>query len=281
MAESFDHRPAGGIRQSGKCCTQPIHNHMVVDRLSVSSMNFAIYSAQSSEVIQKNGFVPAESGSCLCDRVGGHRLANFVVCRAWSGDGEPLVTFAGFCRRIDRRTWADPLRCDQSSVSVFFEARRVRWPERLHRWSCIYVLDADIYGAALWRQREPGISEDCARPSLCYLAGCDGYLRNSTRTTRLNLYWQLSGLATLVYLLVVGGLMTVPGVDSATKLLLLSFTGLLLALPLVIGVWKFRESEVPITAWPLGPVVGVILMLQFVLSVAQVLALVRILIRRP
>lgn len=97
---------------------------------------------------------------------------------------------------------------------------------------------------------------------------------NNTRTTRLNLYWLLSGVATLAYLLVVGGLMTVPGVDSATKLLLLSFTGLLLALPLVIGVWKFRETEAPITAWPLGSVVGVVLMLQFVLSVAQVLALV-------
>src|SRR5208337_2675943 len=41
MGESFDHRPTGGIRQSPECCTQSIHNHMVVDFLSVSSMNFA------------------------------------------------------------------------------------------------------------------------------------------------------------------------------------------------------------------------------------------------
>jgi hypothetical protein len=33
MGESFDHRPAGWIRQSRKCCTQIIHNHMVVDNL--------------------------------------------------------------------------------------------------------------------------------------------------------------------------------------------------------------------------------------------------------
>ena len=104
---------------------------------------------------------------------------------------------------------------------------------------------------------------------------------NKSRTTRLNLYWLLSGVATFAYLLVVGGLITVPGVESATKLLLLSFTGLLLALPLVIGVWKFRETDAPITAGPLGSVVGVVLMLQFVMSVAQVLALVRILVRRP
>jgi hypothetical protein len=104
-------------------------------------------------------------------------------------------------------------------------------------------------------------------------------MEDENRTTRLDLYWLLSGVATVAYLLVVGGLMTVPGVDSATKLLLLSFTGLLLAVPLIIGVWKFRETEAPIMAWPLGPIVGVVLMLQFVLSVAQVLALVRILVR--
>ena len=54
MAESFNHCPAGGIRQSRKCCTQSIHNHMVVDSLSMSSVNFAIHSAQPSEVIQRN-----------------------------------------------------------------------------------------------------------------------------------------------------------------------------------------------------------------------------------
>ena len=31
MGESFDHPPPGWIRQSSKCCTQLIHNHMVVD----------------------------------------------------------------------------------------------------------------------------------------------------------------------------------------------------------------------------------------------------------
>jgi hypothetical protein len=31
MGEPFDHCPPGWIRQSRECCTQPIHNHMVVD----------------------------------------------------------------------------------------------------------------------------------------------------------------------------------------------------------------------------------------------------------
>ncbi len=42
MRESFDHRPPGWIRQSGKRYTQFIHNRMVVDYLSMSSVNFAI-----------------------------------------------------------------------------------------------------------------------------------------------------------------------------------------------------------------------------------------------
>src|SRR5579863_7519162 len=42
MGESFDHRPAGWIRQSRKCCTQLIHNRMVVDYSSLSSVDFAV-----------------------------------------------------------------------------------------------------------------------------------------------------------------------------------------------------------------------------------------------
>jgi hypothetical protein len=42
MGESFDHRPTGWIRQSRECCTQTVHNHMVVDFPSMSNVNFAI-----------------------------------------------------------------------------------------------------------------------------------------------------------------------------------------------------------------------------------------------
>ena len=42
MGKPFDHRPAGWIRQSRKCCTETIHNHMVVDFPWMSSANFAI-----------------------------------------------------------------------------------------------------------------------------------------------------------------------------------------------------------------------------------------------
>ena len=42
MGEPLDHRPAGRIRQSRKCCTETIHNHMVVDYSSMSSVDFAV-----------------------------------------------------------------------------------------------------------------------------------------------------------------------------------------------------------------------------------------------
>ena len=40
MGESFDHCPPGWIRQGGKRCAQFIHNHMVVDCRSMSSVKF-------------------------------------------------------------------------------------------------------------------------------------------------------------------------------------------------------------------------------------------------
>jgi hypothetical protein len=42
MGEPLDHRPAGWIGQSRKGCAQAIHNHMVVDFLSLSSANQAM-----------------------------------------------------------------------------------------------------------------------------------------------------------------------------------------------------------------------------------------------
>jgi hypothetical protein len=42
MRESFDQPPPGWIGQSSKCCTQLIHNPMVVDYPSMSRVNFVI-----------------------------------------------------------------------------------------------------------------------------------------------------------------------------------------------------------------------------------------------
>ena len=46
MGEPFDDPPPGWIGQSGKCCTQLIHNHMVADYLSMSSVNLRLKGEQ-------------------------------------------------------------------------------------------------------------------------------------------------------------------------------------------------------------------------------------------
>jgi hypothetical protein len=88
-------------------------------------------------------------------------------------------------------------------------------------------------------------------------------------------YWISSALATVIFLLSVYVMMMVPGVRAADKLWMLSIAGGLLAASLGTGIWKFRTTNAPITAWPLGPVVWLFLLLQLgicVLGVFQVIA---------
>jgi hypothetical protein len=68
MGESFDHRPAGWIRQSRKCCIQLIHNHMVVNYPSMSSVDFGV--PDFCVIVRKDryrqvGFSPAIGRSLL------------------------------------------------------------------------------------------------------------------------------------------------------------------------------------------------------------------------
>ncbi len=56
----------------------------------------------------------------------------------------------------------------------------------------------------------------------------------------------------------------VPGVLPSEKLWMLSITGVALVASLGIGVWKFGTTEAPLMAWPLGPVIGVFLLLELV-----------------
>jgi hypothetical protein len=88
-------------------------------------------------------------------------------------------------------------------------------------------------------------------------------------------YWISSALATVVFLLFVYVMMMVPGVPAADKLWMLSIAGGLLAASLGTGIWKFRTTDAPITAWPLGPVVWLFLLLELgicALGVFQVIA---------
>ena len=92
---------------------------------------------------------------------------------------------------------------------------------------------------------------------------------------RLRAYWIASALGTVVFLLFVYVMMMVPGVPAAQKIWMLSIAGVLLVLPLVIGVWRFGTSDALVMTRPLGPVVWVLLLLELgvcVLGVFQVIA---------
>jgi hypothetical protein len=90
---------------------------------------------------------------------------------------------------------------------------------------------------------------------------------------RFQLYWALSGLATLVFLLFVFLMMMVPGVPDTDKLWMLSISSVLLLIPLLVGVWKFDSSDAPLTSWPLGPLVSVILLIELTWCVASLVAI--------
>jgi hypothetical protein len=89
--------------------------------------------------------------------------------------------------------------------------------------------------------------------------------------SRFGLYWVLSAIATITFLLFTFLMLMVPGVQSGEKLGMLSAAGALLAASLAVGVWKFGTTEAPIMAWPLGPVAGVFLLLELFLCAISVI----------
>ena len=109
MGESFDHPPPGWIRQSSKCCTQLIHNYMVVDCLSMSSVNFAI--PDFCSLISDLSGGRARRVEALASEAGGMQIASGTcsgrITRDWSftvrsceTDINPLPPAGSkFCRR--------------------------------------------------------------------------------------------------------------------------------------------------------------------------------------
>jgi hypothetical protein len=94
-----------------------------------------------------------------------------------------------------------------------------------------------------------------------------------SKRIRFGAYWTSAALATIVFLMFIYVMSMVPGVPPGQKLWMLSVAGGLLVASLGIGVWKFRTTEAPIMAWPLGTVVGVALSLELaecVIGVFQV-----------
>jgi hypothetical protein len=76
------------------------------------------------------------------------------------------------------------------------------------------------------------------------------------------IFWTLSLLTTLVFSLFMVTMLMVPGIMPGTKLWMLAVAGGAAAISLGFGVWRFRDTEIPVGTWPLGPVMGVLLLLM-------------------
>ena len=92
--------------------------------------------------------------------------------------------------------------------------------------------------------------------------GTEHYREPRSNRIRFWMYWISSGIATLIFLLFMATMLMVPGVLPSTKLWMLSVAGAAAAISLSVGVWRFGSTEAPVMAWPLGPVMGVVLLLE-------------------
>ena len=65
----------------------------------------------------------------------------------------------------------------------------------------------------------------------------------------------------------------VPGIAPSTKMWMLSVVGVAVATSLGVGTWRFGSTEAPVTVWPLGPMVAVVLLLELAYCVIGVIRL--------
>jgi hypothetical protein len=75
-------------------------------------------------------------------------------------------------------------------------------------------------------------------------------------------YWITAVASTLLYLLFMATMLMVPGVQPSTKMWMLAVVGGGAASSLGVGMWRFGSTDAPVTLSPLGPVSGVVLLLE-------------------
>jgi hypothetical protein len=93
------------------------------------------------------------------------------------------------------------------------------------------------------------------------------------KQVRPRTYWILATVSTLLFLLFMATMLMVPGIAPSTKMWMLSVVGVAVAISLGVGTWRFSSTEAPVTIWPLGPVVGVVLLLELTECVVSVFLL--------
>ena len=90
--------------------------------------------------------------------------------------------------------------------------------------------------------------------------------------SRYWVFWISSAAATIIFLLFMATMLMVPGVFPTSKIWMLSIAGVASAISLSVGVWRFGTTDAPVMDWPIGPVLGVILLIELaecILSVIQ------------
>jgi len=75
-------------------------------------------------------------------------------------------------------------------------------------------------------------------------------------------YWISAAVSTLLFVLFMATMLMVPGIVASTKIWMLSVVGVAVAISLAVGAWRLGSTEAPVTLWPLGPIVAVVLLLE-------------------
>ncbi|MEO6807238.1 MAG: hypothetical protein ABI286_11590 [Edaphobacter sp.] len=95
---------------------------------------------------------------------------------------------------------------------------------------------------------------------------------NEAQSSRLRfrIYWITSVFSIIVFLIfmyaAVMGQYPRGQYPPVAGLWMCSISGVLSGVSLAVGFWKFRTSDAPVTVWPLGPLLGIPVALEFGLS---------------
>jgi hypothetical protein len=90
----------------------------------------------------------------------------------------------------------------------------------------------------------------------------------SSRSGRFYWFLSLAILSSLLFGLFIFFCMMVPGVLPSEKRWMFGIAATLLALPLIIGLWRFAATDAPVNKLPFGPVMELIVALEFAECIA-------------
>jgi hypothetical protein len=94
--------------------------------------------------------------------------------------------------------------------------------------------------------------------------------RDFQKRGRFWAYWISAMLSTLVFLVFTYTMSMVPGIDPGRKLWMLTIEIVLLAVPLGLGIWKFRATDAPLAAGRMHLIIGVLIILELAVCIVSV-----------